>query len=91
MQVEAIVRAACVRTKAGEEVRPEIMVPLVGTEAEMVRLREMISAVVDRVLKEEGVDAGDPDRHHDRGAAGRPDGRQDRRATPTSSPSAPTT
>jgi pyruvate,orthophosphate dikinase len=55
MQVEAIVRAACVRTKAGEEVRPEIMVPLVGTEAEMVRLREMISAVVDRVLKEEGV------------------------------------
>jgi pyruvate,orthophosphate dikinase len=55
MQVEAIVRAACVRTKAGEEVRPEIMVPLVGTEAEMVRLREMVSAVVDRVLKEEGV------------------------------------
>ncbi|MEO6191579.1 MAG: pyruvate, phosphate dikinase, partial [Thermoanaerobaculia bacterium] len=55
MQVEAIVRAACVRTKAGEEVRPEIMVPLVGTEAEMVRLREMVSAVVDRVLEEEGV------------------------------------
>jgi pyruvate,orthophosphate dikinase len=55
MQVEAIVRAACVRTKAGEEVRPEIMVPLVGTEAEMVRLREMVSAVVDRVLKEEEV------------------------------------
>ncbi len=55
MQVEAIVRAACVRAKAGKEVRPEIMVPLVGTEAEMVRLREAITAVVDRVLKEEDV------------------------------------
>ncbi|HEY0513381.1 MAG TPA: pyruvate, phosphate dikinase [Thermoanaerobaculia bacterium] len=55
MQVEAIVRAACVRAKAGKEVRPEIMVPLVGTEAEMVRLRDAITAVVDRILKEEDV------------------------------------
>jgi pyruvate,orthophosphate dikinase len=55
MQVEAIVRAACVRAKTGEAVRPEIMVPLVGTEAEMVRLREMISGLVDRILTEEGV------------------------------------
>jgi pyruvate,orthophosphate dikinase len=55
MQVEAIVRAACARAKAGEPVRPEIMVPLVGTEAEMVRLREMISKVVERILNEEGV------------------------------------
>jgi pyruvate,orthophosphate dikinase len=55
MQVAAIVRAACVRARAGEAVRPEIMVPLVGTEAEMVRLREMISTLVDRILKEEGV------------------------------------
>jgi pyruvate,orthophosphate dikinase len=55
MQVSAIVRAACIRVKAGETVRPEIMVPLVGTEAEMVRLREMISTLVERILKEEGV------------------------------------
>ncbi len=55
MQVEAIVRAAAVRAKAGEPVRPEIMVPLVGTEAEIVRLREMIAATADRVLQEEGV------------------------------------
>jgi pyruvate,orthophosphate dikinase len=55
MQVAAIVRAACVRAKTGEAVRPEIMVPLVGTEAEMVRLREMISGLVDRILTEEGV------------------------------------
>jgi pyruvate,orthophosphate dikinase len=38
MQLEAIVRAACVRAKTGEAVRPEIMMPLVGTEEEMSRL-----------------------------------------------------
>jgi pyruvate, orthophosphate dikinase len=55
MQVEAIVRAACVRKRAGEDVRPEIMVPLVGTQQEMIRLRERIAAVRDRVLQEEGM------------------------------------
>jgi len=55
MQVEAIVRAAATRVRAGEEVRPEIMVPLVGTESEMVRLRQMIAAVIERVQQEEGV------------------------------------
>ena len=55
MQVEAIVRAACVRAKAGERVRPEIMVPLVGTVQEMVRLREMTAKIVKRILNEEGL------------------------------------
>ena len=54
MQVEAIVRAAAARAKAGVEVRPEIMVPLVGTEEEMVRLRQMTATVMDRILQEEG-------------------------------------
>ena len=56
MQVEAIVRAACSRAKAGIKVRPEIMVPLVGTETEMIRLRQMTASTVQRVLKEEGMD-----------------------------------
>jgi pyruvate,orthophosphate dikinase len=55
MQVEAIVRAAAIRTRAGDVVKPEIMVPLVGTDEEMVRLREMILAVVERVQREEGA------------------------------------
>jgi pyruvate,orthophosphate dikinase len=55
MQVEAIVRAACVRVKAGEKVQPEIMVPLVGTVQEMVVLREMTAGIVTRILAEEGV------------------------------------
>jgi len=58
MQVEAIVRAACVRRRAGDDVRPEIMVPLVGTQEEMVRLRDGIAAVRDRVLAEEGMQIG---------------------------------
>jgi pyruvate,orthophosphate dikinase len=53
MQVEAIVRAACARARHGEEVRPEIMVPLVGTEEEMVRLRELTASTIRRVLDEE--------------------------------------
>ncbi|HEX4962509.1 MAG TPA: pyruvate, phosphate dikinase [Thermoanaerobaculia bacterium] len=56
MQVEAIVRAACARAKAGEAVRPEIMVPLVGTVQEMVVLREMTAKTVSRILAEEGVE-----------------------------------
>jgi pyruvate,orthophosphate dikinase len=55
MQVEAIVRAACVCQRAGDDIRPEIMVPLVGTQQEMIRLRERIAAVRDRVLQEEGL------------------------------------
>src|SRR5436309_4316171 len=55
IQVEAIVRAACARAKAGEKVRPEIMVPLVGTVQEMVVLREMTAGIIARILKEEGL------------------------------------
>jgi len=55
MQVEAITRAACVRTRAGDHVEAEIMVPLVGAEQEMIRLRQMVAATVERVLGEEKV------------------------------------
>ncbi len=55
MQVEGIVRAACVRAKAGEKVRPEIMVPLVGSVTEMIALRQRILAVRDRILAAEGL------------------------------------
>jgi pyruvate,orthophosphate dikinase len=60
MQVQAIVRAACVRTKAGDSVKPEIMMPLVGTEEEMRRLRERTAAICAGILKEEGVELAIP-------------------------------
>jgi pyruvate,orthophosphate dikinase len=56
MQVQAITHAACVRVKAGDDVRPEIMVPLVGTEEEMIRLRKRIAETCERILAEQGVE-----------------------------------
>ena len=55
MQVEAIVRAAAKLSQAGGDPRPEIMVPLVGTTEEMVRLRARTAEVRDRVLAEENA------------------------------------
>jgi len=55
MQVEALVRAACALHEQGRDPRPEIMVPLVGSEEEMARLRERIEDVVQRVKEELGV------------------------------------
>jgi pyruvate,orthophosphate dikinase len=52
MQVEAIVRATHACHTRGVDARPEIMVPLVGSEEEMVRLRAMIQEVIERVEAE---------------------------------------
>ena len=52
MQVEAIVRAAHTLKQAGSDPRPEIMVPLVGHEEEMTRLR---SAIIEVIAKVEGA------------------------------------
>jgi len=54
MQVEAITRAACALARRGLDPRPEIMVPLVGSEGEMKRLRASSAEVVARVMEEEG-------------------------------------
>ncbi len=56
MQVEAIVRAACGRARAGGKVLPEIMVPLVGGEEEIARLRSQIEETAARVQREEGIE-----------------------------------
>ncbi len=53
MQVEAIARAAVNLSRRGVDVRPEIMVPLVGSTNEMMRLRSMIESTLERVLSEE--------------------------------------
>jgi pyruvate,orthophosphate dikinase len=54
MQVEAIARATCALHSRGVDARPEIMVPLVGTQNEMERLRERIAHRVASVLEEMG-------------------------------------
>jgi pyruvate,orthophosphate dikinase len=55
MQVEAIIAAAAAVKKAGVDVRPEIMIPLVGTRRELSDLRAMTVRVADAVLAAAGV------------------------------------
>ena len=56
MQARAIFEAACALTKEGKKVFPEIMVPLVGTPAELSNQRDLVVAIADEVMKAEGVD-----------------------------------
>jgi len=52
MQVRAIAEAAATLTSEGVDVRPEIMVPLVGTVEELRRSREYIEATLAAVFSE---------------------------------------
>ena len=56
MQVRAIVEAALQCKKNGVDARPEIMIPLVGTVAELKLLREKAEAVIATVKEEQGGD-----------------------------------
>jgi pyruvate,orthophosphate dikinase len=55
MQTRAIIEAAIQLKKEGVDVRPEIMVPLVGVAEELRRTREVIDRVAQSVIKETGV------------------------------------
>ncbi len=56
MQVRAIFQAACKLQKEGVDVRPEVMIPLVGTVKELQLTTEMTHRVAREVMKETGVD-----------------------------------
>jgi pyruvate,orthophosphate dikinase len=51
-QVRAIMEAACTAAQEGVTVKPEIMIPLVGTREELALLREMVERVANGVLAE---------------------------------------
>ena len=55
MQTRAIIEAAIQLKKKKVDVRPEIMVPLVGTVEELRRTREVIDRVAQEVIAESGV------------------------------------
>ncbi len=55
MQVRALFEAACIVKKKGVNIKPEVMVPLIGFKAELVHLREMIARIAEQVLAEQGV------------------------------------
>jgi len=53
-QVRAILEAACALDVEGVEVHPEIMIPLVGTEAELQLLRERVTATAEQTMDAAG-------------------------------------
>lgn len=56
MQTEAILRAAIQSNQAGGNIQPEIMIPLIGTQAEMAMLRQQLTEFIHRVLEEMGAE-----------------------------------
>ena len=56
MQVRAIFQAACDVKKDGIDVRPEVMIPLVGTVKELQLTTEMVRRVAGEVIAERGVE-----------------------------------
>jgi pyruvate,orthophosphate dikinase len=55
MQARAIMEAACEVVAEGMEVRPEIMIPLVGDVGEFKNQRDVVETVAGEVMKEYGV------------------------------------
>jgi len=55
MQTRAIIEAAVNVAKEGVNVAPEIMVPLVGTQAELLNQSKLIRSVADEILAKAGV------------------------------------
>jgi pyruvate,orthophosphate dikinase len=55
MQVQAIMEAACTVARRGVKVYPEIMIPLVGTKAELENQRQVAVDAAEQVIKKTGV------------------------------------
>jgi len=55
MQAQAILEAACQLKKEGVNVLPEIMIPLIGTKAELAHQKEAVVKVANAVQKKMGV------------------------------------
>ncbi len=55
MQAQAIFEAACEVRKKGFNVKPEIMIPLVGNVTELVLQKEVVDRVAQEVMKKAKV------------------------------------
>ncbi|HOP85940.1 MAG TPA: pyruvate, phosphate dikinase [Syntrophorhabdaceae bacterium] len=56
MQAQAIFEAACEVKKKGIDVKPEIMIPLVGDVAELAKQKEVVVGVANAVMKKYGME-----------------------------------
>ena len=68
-QVRAIMEAACRVAAQGTTAIPEIMIPIVGIEAELKLMRKLTVETAEAVLTERGNSRRVPRRHNDRAAA----------------------
>ena len=55
MQVRAIIEAACDLAREGVDARPEIMIPLIGTLAELRAVKRELEPVAEAVQREKGI------------------------------------
>ncbi len=53
MQVQAIFEAACKAQKQGVTVLPRVMIPLVGYESEIIKMRGLVLRTAEKVMKKE--------------------------------------
>ncbi len=56
MQIAAIIEAACELKKEGIDVKPDIMMPLVGTREEMKRLLSMVNDLASEIIRRYGLE-----------------------------------
>src|SRR6056297_1237057 len=56
MQTREIIEAAIEVLKEGVEVKPEIMIPLVGIQEEMIFVKEVVKSTAEEVIKEKGTE-----------------------------------
>ncbi len=56
MQVRAIFEAACMEKKAGYDVKPEVMIPLVSHVNELTHIQTELEQVAKQVMEEQGVE-----------------------------------
>jgi pyruvate,orthophosphate dikinase len=56
MQVRAIIEAACLVTKEGGDVRPEIMIPLTSHVNELKYQRQLLEKEARKVMEEQGIE-----------------------------------
>ncbi len=56
MQARAIIEAACQLTKEGVKVFPEIMIPLIGTKAELANQKKLVTDTASKVMEEQNIE-----------------------------------
>jgi pyruvate,orthophosphate dikinase len=55
VQTQAIMEAACELVRQGVDVKPEIMIPIVGTEQELALMRQLVVDTAGKVMGRTGV------------------------------------